>query len=373
MSIRITEENNMALNWIKSININHFKGIENLKLNDLKRINLIIGDNNSGKTTLLEAIHLLKAPNSLSNILKTTRLRDEKQLNIYESFKTFLSKENKIDIHVKGNYLDYSLNLVGEEEKIILTEKDTFEFSKVLKNNETKSKKEVETIAFLGNLKSNINGKYNNKKIKVTPFSRILSNKNDDEIEMKYLSPINHMVEDVFLNIVSNDKYKKVCINLIRQFDSNIEDLLYMKNSIDGTAMEYVLDKKLGFRPLYSYGDGIRKVLSIANAMMESINGILLIDEIDTSIHYSHYENIFNFIFMAAEELQIQLFITTHSDEAIEWILKTQNYGDNYDISKEKLNVITLRKNIDGTILARSMAGHEVLEVKEKIDFEVRS
>ena len=41
MSIRITEENNMALNWIKSININHFKGIENLKLNDLKRINLI--------------------------------------------------------------------------------------------------------------------------------------------------------------------------------------------------------------------------------------------------------------------------------------------------------------------------------------------
>ena len=54
--------------FIKLIEINQFRGIRKLTVSDLSDINLIVGDNNSGKTTFLEAIQLLFAKPQLSSI-----------------------------------------------------------------------------------------------------------------------------------------------------------------------------------------------------------------------------------------------------------------------------------------------------------------
>ena len=54
--------------FIKSIEINQFRGIQRLAISDFSNINLIVGDNNSGKTTFLEAIQLLFAKSQLSSI-----------------------------------------------------------------------------------------------------------------------------------------------------------------------------------------------------------------------------------------------------------------------------------------------------------------
>ena len=55
---------------ITSIEINQFRGIKQLTVSDFSNINLIVGDNNSGKTTFLEAIQLLL---SLIHISEPTR------------------------------------------------------------------------------------------------------------------------------------------------------------------------------------------------------------------------------------------------------------------------------------------------------------
>lgn len=39
--------------YLKSISIRNFKGLKQLELNDLNQINIIVGDNNIGKTNLL--------------------------------------------------------------------------------------------------------------------------------------------------------------------------------------------------------------------------------------------------------------------------------------------------------------------------------
>ena len=136
--------------------------------------------------------------------------------------------------------------------------------------------------------------------------------------------------------------------------------------------------------PLVSYGDGIKKVLSIANAIIEASGGILLIDEIDTSIHYRVYSDIFRFLIKAAKKFNVQLFITTHSDEAIKEILKTQEYTLVQDSEEgmeqtgmsagfiDPITVITLRKNSSGNVRARSMSGFDVLSNQELFNFEVR-
>ena len=54
--------------YIKSIEINQFRSIKKLSVSGFSNINLIVGDNNSGKTTLLEAIQLLFAKSQLGSI-----------------------------------------------------------------------------------------------------------------------------------------------------------------------------------------------------------------------------------------------------------------------------------------------------------------
>lgn len=50
---------------ITSIEINQFRGIKQLTVSDFSNINLIVGDNNSGKTTFLEQFsYCLRKPNS---------------------------------------------------------------------------------------------------------------------------------------------------------------------------------------------------------------------------------------------------------------------------------------------------------------------
>ena len=44
---------------IKNIKINNYKCFKNFEIKNFKRINILVGDNNSGKTSLLEALSLL--------------------------------------------------------------------------------------------------------------------------------------------------------------------------------------------------------------------------------------------------------------------------------------------------------------------------
>ena len=61
--------------YIKAIEINHFRGIKQLSVNDFSNINLIVGDNNSGKTSFLEAIELLFATPQLGAIKRIINQR----------------------------------------------------------------------------------------------------------------------------------------------------------------------------------------------------------------------------------------------------------------------------------------------------------
>ena len=56
--------------YIESIEIYNFKGIGKLFIKDMKPINILIGDNNSGKTSVLEAISFLERPFDFSMHLK---------------------------------------------------------------------------------------------------------------------------------------------------------------------------------------------------------------------------------------------------------------------------------------------------------------
>ena len=111
---------------IKLIEINGLRGIKKLTVSDLSKINLIVGDNNSGKTTFLEAIQLLFAESQLSSVKNIINQRTVLNLHdnsFYTSFiKMFnVEQDNKLldfDIYAESNKGQIVFEMKGREKVV---------------------------------------------------------------------------------------------------------------------------------------------------------------------------------------------------------------------------------------------------------------
>jgi AAA15 family ATPase/GTPase len=70
---------------IKTLNIKNFKSLTDLTIEELGPLNLIVGKNNSGKSTVLEAIRILASNGSQSIINEIVESHDDNILSQYSS------------------------------------------------------------------------------------------------------------------------------------------------------------------------------------------------------------------------------------------------------------------------------------------------
>jgi len=70
--------------------------------------------------------------------------------------------------------------------------------------------------------------------------------------------------------------------------------------------------------PLKSLGDGMNRILEIALALANARNGFLLVDEVENGVHYAAQCRLWRVIFGLARRLDIQVFATTHSWDCLE-------------------------------------------------------
>ena len=363
--------------YFDTINIYEFRGIKGLKLNSLNHINIIAGDNNSGKTSILEAIYLFKNPLDIYNLMKTSRMREELPYfyssTLFDSFINMLPKDSlHMSVGASGSIGEIDLDLSGELKKILI-DKNIIDFRKIGRNSNYEAE-ETETLCFSGEYKTVINSEFESIPLEFTQYTKFndFPRHKTNFLNISYLSPAKHLSGNNISNIVRSGSYKELCVFLLQLFDEDIEDILYIKNDLNHRPVECIRHKTVGTMPLSTYGDGIKKVISLANSIASAKNGILMIDEIETSIHSKYYEDIFAFLFKACQQFNVQLFITTHNLEAIDALLSSQKY-DNELIANDPINVITFRMDkTSRKTFARVMSGSEVIQNREKYDFEVR-
>ena len=354
---------------INSFSIISFRGIRGLNINKLKRVNLILGDNNCGKTSILEALFLLRNVSDFSNVIKASRLRKNPSETAYEDFiYMFPSNSSLMNIAVSAttDTGKMSFDLSGKQHRVLLDESD-------LRNSPyyKKKNKDMETDEFKGKLRYECSGRKGASDIRYNPFisvSGAVLNRNR-QLNMVYLSPDSHFSGSIINNIVGNNAYKEICLNALRLFDPDIVDMMILKSSLGSIPVEYLKHKALGNMPLSTFGDGIKKVLVLSNAIVQSAGGILLIDEVETSIHKKYYDDIFRFLIKVCEAYNVQLFVTTHSMEAIDAILGTQDYDKQTEA--DIINVVTV-KNHEGLSVCRVLDGREVYQDRRSFGFEVR-
>ncbi len=372
--------------YIQKLHIQSFRGIRDLEAERLNHINLIVGDNNCGKTSVLEALLLLRDPSDFSNVLRVARLRDQDnslftgRASAFENFCNLFpqpSKEPWIHlsaiVHCPGpDGSEYAeTTLVGAWTRILLDSDDAMLSMRERFPRKSLPQLPSEAEAFDGMLTAVTDGVQTKEKVIFHEYSNVTGReiKRYEYLNMLYLSSVDHMKSSIISRIVKDTEYKDICLRVFQIFDPDIIDLLILKNERTNRPVEYIKHRRLGTMPISTYGDGIKRVLLLANAIARTAGGILLIDEVETAIHAQYYDDIFRFLVKACKQFGIQLFITTHNIEAFDSLLATQSYDQQQE--QDDITVLTLKKTPAQTLI-RNMSGYEVSRNREAFDFEVR-
>lgn len=371
--------------YIENLQIEQFRGIQKLSIPHLNHINLVVGDNNCGKTSFLEALLLLRDPFDFTNTLRIARMRDTLTtyggISVYEGLLTlfphnFSSKEEMRMIALTAccNGSDISYSLQGKLQTIMLDPEEQQRLFRYSTRTFYQAKDAIpsECQAFLGELLVNTRDYQEEQAVSFHEYSTVSGRDipNNRFLNIVYLSPFDHLQGRLFSRILTNESYKNLCVAILRLFDPGITDLLLLKNEATNRSVECVKHKNLGIMPLSTYGDGIKKVLSIASGIAKAVNGILLIDEVETAIHSRYYEDVFRFIISACQKFDVQVFITSHSLEAIDSFLSIGDY-DNTASFEDPISVVTLKKELSQSY-ARVLSGRHVYQNREQFGFEVR-
>lgn len=273
---------------LTEIEIKDFKCFKDFKADGFKRVNLIGGKNNVGKTAFMEACYInlhAKNINSFSKALSNIKLMRE-TLNILGDLVNNKKSFDAIDIikksiEVSNNiYTKSNISTAGYK---IIEDKGIKEYSFNINNEIVKVN--IKEFSF------------GTEKIKNIFFIDNFGLTNNEIIN--YYSAIQKRDEEPFLNSILN------------QFDERVESF----KIIDEKPQCKIDDEYL---EITEFGDGVRHLVSIVTSLYECENGYLFIDEIDNGIHYTQLDEIWKIILEVSKTLNVQVFATTHSKECIE-------------------------------------------------------
>lgn len=355
---------------IQKLEIEGYRCFEKLTVDGLGRLNLIVGQNNSGKTSLLEAIRLLTAQRShieLQDILvhrgelfhsRQDRIPVFNISNLF--FGRVLQSESKISIQSTDTAsIVEGIELFTEAPSLALASggiDPDDSLDPVLTIRSTKGQKALHfnfETDWGTTLKPRPNGQ--------TVGFGIASTTKRSYVPSSSLTidQLQSMWEALKLNGESES-----VMEVMYEFDPEIQDLDFLATIGDGSG--HVKLKGLQQRvPLRTLGDGASRVFALAIAAASSRGDALLIDEIDTALHYTTMSRVWKMLFKFAEESNTQIFATTHSQDCVDAFANLVRDGI---ATSQKLSLQRVVKGEPKTI---SYSG-DILLAAVKHEFEVR-
>jgi AAA15 family ATPase/GTPase len=379
---------------LETVTIHQFRGLRDLELKDLGRINLLVGLNNSGKTSVLEALSVYCHPLDIKVWLSTANQR-EQDIGVY--------RIRLLDA-IKWLFTHNSASIVEPDKPIILiSSTGLFSVKKLIASYE-----EMEQISL--SEESNIRNISNEEEIENEDTPRVkkgiklkievfaddgyqlslfgeppacitdfllwederfyrLPGKREPSLKTSVVTPSSHRSEVGQFRLLSEatfQNFKADVIQLLKQIDNNISDIeiLLPPESMSSRFNIYIQHKKLGLAPVSTFGDGIRRLLHIALKLASVKGGILLIDELESTIHTEALQSSFQWLVKWCTEMDVQLFATTHSLEAVDALLEVTE-------SDSDLVLYRLEPKEGKTKVVRH-DGHRLRRLREELGQEVR-
>lgn len=343
------------VNHFSEIEIFKYKKIKKFKLSKLNKINIFAGHNNSGKTSLLEAIFLLTQRNDIGSHFKMIRQKNKCAL----LSPIFLNSIFQDQIKVHGIFNNVPVSIIMDKyDDGQIDKKDDYVASYLLRS-------EVDTSTVSSRVHTFIHeGMERNS----DPVSHICSASFKSPYFQDFFETVGDYNKSVELKLKDECGIYKTAINLVVEFMRNIEqniiDIRYVEDmDIGRFLVDSELSKDKSF-DLTSYGEGIQRIFYIALAFASCRNGVIFIDEFETAIHFSLLREFTKLTQELADVFNVQVFLTTHSQECIKAFV--ENGQDN--------NVITGFRmiNENNKIYSKRVDGERFKYLVENISLDIR-
>jgi len=342
----------MEKHFIKNVEFENFKCFKDLKVKSLKRVNLIGGKNNIGKTSFMEGLELfLSSKDTLSLARNIYFMIRRRQQNIMQDIRFFeldiAYNRNLITIKIDNKKLN--IEYFDEYVKKVDNRSRMIEYSTEMLN-ESLFDEENFVVSHEPALKLSIGND-----TRILPDHRIdrpiFSREDNGKKSVNFISSCTteeRQIATYYGNLatLNQEEYLNKSLQL---FDENILTLKLIPTERD-IVLKLLLKNMKTPVLLSSLGEGMNRYIAILCAIWASKDGYLFIDEIENGIHYANYEKLWEVIFEAAKMANCQIFTTTHSKECIEAFNRVNNedegiYLEFYRNQKNGLIVVKERDN----------------------------
>lgn len=332
----------------KSFRIENFRCFEDLKLDQLKRINLIAGKNNVGKTAVLEALFVHSGAFNPDLAVRLNGFRGVSKVQISIAKTAIMPWHPLFNKFDASNVITFtSVDEYGEPVSMKLKEVSEIEELKqaalaiqpeVLGNGSIAISATTETIRAL---------RLEYERTGQRRVAHAIMDNQGLHIEVVPPAPFQTVflfsrgrvssVEeaDRFTKLVSSGKKQLLLdgLSILEPRLKNIELLTFTgETTIHG-------DIGMGRPvPILFMGDGLMRLASVILAIAESPDGIVLIDEIENGLHFSVLKEVWRAINLVAGEFNTQVFATTHSFECVRAAHEAFTESAQYDFKYLRLD-----------------------------------
>ena len=304
---------------LKCLTVRNFRGFNELRVGQLSNINLLAGRNNSGKTSLLEAVFLLANAGNAGvamdpYVLRSWQPSDGVQAN-WPFWKQFFAElDTERSIKIEGGDATHGRLVLGiSSGRQPITEVPLDSMERVAETNLV-SERSL-TFEYSGpsgvKVKSQIilngqNARVAQENVTV-PFRRSII----------LLSRIKRSIQDDAMRLGELRRRKQGglvlrALQVVEPKLQSIED-----NSSSGTPMIWGDVGLSELIPLPAMGEGMTQIARLVLGIGTTPDGIVLIDEVENGIHHSVLPNMWRVVDEAATLFRAQIFATTHSLECV--------------------------------------------------------
>ena len=330
-----------------SINIKQFKQFNNLKIDNINRINIFAGSNNSGKSSIIELIYLLTKQNDLNAFFEIQRRRGKFHDKLPVKY---VKDEFKNSYEVAGNFDNKEFTY-----QVIHTEEENTEINMTYHD-----------------ITVEINSSFARENL----YSRARIIKDETELESKKIrwicnamlsSPFSSQNTDdlIYCHEKSNELniYEDIIKFLQKYVDNGIEKITYVG---EGDTKRFLVKHKKFKKAvdLTRFGDGVQRIFYISLQIAASINGVMCVDEIDNAIHYNLFVDFVTFLQELASKFNVQLFITSHNAELLDAFL-------NENIDASLISWYRLEKN-ENKVSMKNVSGEKYKRLRKNFNQDIR-
>lgn len=331
-----------------SLSIEGYRGFRKFSMSGLGRVNLLVGTNNSGKTSVLEAIHLLASSGDPEAIWQLLSRRGEQPAATATHDVGQRTNGPSTSMEVShlftGHYMQVGSSVAisshsdmgGEWVTLRLAERrdsnqePMFEIGPGHLRLEIISSRRGRSL----DLPISRQGALSYAALEIPPRNAWL--KESYTIASEFITTESHSASQLitYWNQIALTPEEDLVNRALRFIDPLIERIapqIPATNSFASLSRGGFAVKMKDIAqpvPIGSMGDGIWRMLALAMAITQCKGGVLLVDEIDTGLHFRVMAKMWNLIFNAAKEFNVQVFATTHSYDCVYSLAQIEQSGD---------------------------------------------